>query len=149
VVTYAEEVIRDERLRADIRAAAGHGAKASERVKRDVDAGGITSRLADDKKLRRNLRAMLDDLDSASDRMRGKKSHRVRNVLLGIAAALAAIAVIPRIRLWVSERNGTRAGSSQAAPNVTARGWPAARRPERDRRTTGFALNLEGAMPCR
>ncbi len=49
VVSYADEVIRDERLRTDIRAAVGHGAKASERVKKDIDAGGISSRLGADR----------------------------------------------------------------------------------------------------
>ena len=38
VVSYADEVIRDERLRADIRAAVGHGSKAGDRVKKDVNA---------------------------------------------------------------------------------------------------------------
>ena len=36
VITHAENVVRDERLRADIRAAAAHGAKASEHVKKKV-----------------------------------------------------------------------------------------------------------------
>lgn len=118
VVTYAEEVVRDERLRADIRAAAAHGAKASERVKKDVDAGGITSRLAEDKKLRRNLRAMLDDLDHASDRMRGNRDHRVRNIIAGIATAVVALAVLPKLRIWLSGRtaHGADAGGGQAAP---------------------------------
>ena len=118
VVSYADEIVRDERLRADIRAAAGHGAKASERVKEDVDAGGITSRLAADKKLRRNIRAMLDDLDNASERVRRKKSHRARNVLLMLVGAVAALAAVPKVRLWLSDRTSEGNGSDQAAPLV-------------------------------
>jgi DNA invertase Pin-like site-specific DNA recombinase len=102
VVSYADEVIRDERLRADIRAAVGHGSKAGDRLKKDVSAGGITTRLASDKKLRKDLRRMIDDLDSASERIRRKKSHRVRNVLLIVASAGAALAVIPGIRQWLA-----------------------------------------------
>ena len=101
VVSYVEDVTGDERLRADFRDAAIHGAKASEQVRKDLDGHGITTRLADDKKLRKNLRAMLDDLDSAAERMRGKKSHRTRNILVLFGAAAAAFLVA---RLWLSGR---------------------------------------------
>ena len=102
VVSYVEDVTGDERLRADVRDAAIHGVKASKRVRKDLDGdGGITSRLADDKKLRKNLRAMLDDLDSAAERMRGKKSHRRRNILVLFGLAAAAFLVA---RLWLSGR---------------------------------------------
>jgi glutaredoxin 2 len=114
VVSYADQIVRDERLRADIRSAAAHGAKASERVKKDVDGGGISSRLAADNKLRRNLRAMLDDLDHASDRVRRKKSHRARNVLLMLVVAVAALAAVPKIRLWLSDRTSEGTGSEEA-----------------------------------
>jgi hypothetical protein len=105
VMSYADEVMRDERLRADIRAAVGHGAKASDRVKRDIDAGGISTRLAADRKLRRNLRALIDDLDNVNERMRRKKSHRARNVVLIVASAGAVLAVIPNIRRWLAPRS--------------------------------------------
>jgi hypothetical protein len=117
VVSYADQIARDERLRADIRSAAGHGAKASERVKKDLDGGGIPSQLAADKKLRRNLRAMLDDLDDAGKRVRRKKSHRVRNVVLMIIGAVAALLAVPKIRLWLSDR-AAEDTSGEAAPLV-------------------------------
>ena len=104
VVSYADEVIRDERLRTDIRAAVGHGAKASERVKKDIDAGGISSRLAADRKLRKNLRALLDDLDSAGERVRRKKGHRARNVLLIVAGTGVLVAAISGIRHLLTRR---------------------------------------------
>lgn len=118
VVSYAEEVVRDERLRADLRAAAGHGAKAGERVKKNVDAGGITGRLADDKKLRRNLRAMLDDLESASDRVRAKKRHRLRNLLLIVVGAVA-LALLPKVRLWFSQEPSEGPMTSTQPPPLT------------------------------
>jgi hypothetical protein len=117
VVSYADQIARDERLRADIRSAAAHGAKASERVKKDVD-GGISTRLAADRKLRRNLRAMLDDLDSASDRVRRRNSHRVRNALLMLVGAAAALVAVPRIRLWLSDRAAEDTRGGGAAPLV-------------------------------
>ena len=112
VISYADEAIRDERLRADIRAAVGHGAKASERVTSNIDSDGITTRLATDRKLRKHLRALLDDLDSASDRMRRKKGHRARSVLLIIASAIAAIAAIANVRRWLAPRRSEVASSS-------------------------------------
>ena len=116
VVSYVEDVTADERLRADVRDAAVHGAKASERVRKDLDGDGITSRLADDKKLRKNLRAMLDDLDSAADRVRGKKRHRTRNILVLFGAIAAAFLVA---RLWLSGRlSDTSPDYTETAPTV-------------------------------
>ena len=99
----AHEVIRDERLRADISKAIGHGAEAGDRVREDIDAEGIAKRLAADKKLRRKLRETLDDLDNASDRLRRKRRHRVRNVLLPIAGVGAIAAVILKARPWLDQ----------------------------------------------
>src|SRR4029450_3322227 len=68
VVSYADSVVRDEALPAALLAAVGHGAQMGGRVRKDVDADGIKTRLAKDRKLRRELRAAIDDLDSAGDR---------------------------------------------------------------------------------
>ena len=101
--SYADEVVRDERLRSDIRAAVGHGTEVGTRIKEDIDAGSITTRLATDRKLRRKLRATLDDLDSASDRLRRKRRHYVRNALLIVLGAGAVAASIPKIRSLVQD----------------------------------------------
>ena len=103
VVRYAQDVAQDERLRADVSAALGHGSKAGDRVKQDLASGGdgIYSRLADDKKLRRNLRAMLDDLDAVGDRLRRKESHRLRNAMLVVGGVVAAAVALPRLRSWI------------------------------------------------
>jgi hypothetical protein len=101
-VTYADELVRDERLRSDVRSAYDHGAAATDRVREDLGQANFTSRLATDKKLRRSLRALLDDLDSAGERMRRKRSHRVRNAMLIVVGTGAAVAVIPNARRWIS-----------------------------------------------
>jgi len=106
VVSYADEVLRDERLRADLRSALGHGTKAGERVKKDIDAGSITTRLAADKKLRKNVRALLDDLDSAGERVRRTSSHRFRNFVLFVAGVAAVIAAIAGIRQFFTDQTG-------------------------------------------
>ena len=104
VVRYAQEVAGDERLRADVSAALAHGSKATDQLKKDIQAGGgIYSRLAADKKLRKNLRAMLDDLDTASNRVR-RKSHRLRNFVLMLAGVAAGAVAVPKIRARLTER---------------------------------------------
>lgn len=112
IASYAERVIRDERLRADIGAAFGHGAEAGRRFRTDIAAGDIASRIAADKKLRKKLRAALDDLDNASDRLQRKRRHYVRNVLLIVAGAGAAAAMIPKARRSLAQGGVERAGEA-------------------------------------
>jgi len=116
VVKYASEVAQDQRLRSDVRAALAHGSTASERLKKDIDAGNIYTRLAGDKKLRRNLRAMLDDFDNAGSRMRRKRSHRIRNAVLVIAGAVGAALALPRVRPWFEERASDIFGTGNSEP---------------------------------
>src|SRR6188768_2203041 len=117
VVKYAQEVAQDERLRSDVSSALAHGANASDRLKKDIDGGVVYSRLANDKKLRKSLRAMLDDLENASDRVRGKKSHRFRNFVLTVAGIVGVIVAFPKIRPWLSERTGMfEAGPGEPEP---------------------------------
>jgi len=112
VASYADRIVQDEKLRADLRAAVMHGTEAGNRIKRDVEAGGISTRLAHDRKLRKKLRAMLDDLESAGERMRRKKSRRMRNALLAVAGAAAALAVFPGVRRRLGELLGADEGST-------------------------------------
>jgi len=117
VVRYAQDVAGDERLRSDVSAALAHGSKATDQFKKDIQAGGgIYSRLAANKKLRKNLRAMLDDLDAASNRVRRKKSHRIRNFVLMLAGVVAAALAFPKIRPWLTERTEDF-GTGTTGPN--------------------------------
>jgi hypothetical protein len=115
-ISYTDELIRDERLRAHVRAAVGHGAQATGRVRGDFEAGNVASRLAADKKLRKNIRALLDDLDSAGDRLRRKRRHRARNAVLIVAGTGAAIAVIPNVRRWIAASSN---GAMDAVAHAT------------------------------
>ena len=76
----------------------------------------MTTRLASDRKLRKNLRAMLDDLDDAGERMRRKKTHRVRNFLVVLAGGVAAVLAFPKIRPWFTERTSDLLGKGSADP---------------------------------
>ena len=116
IVEYAQEVGRDERLRADVRAALAHGSKASDQLKKEIQAGGTYSTLAANKKLRKNLRAMLDDLEDAGSRMRRGRSHRIRNALLVLAGAVAAALAFPRVRPWLEEQASEIFGTGSAEP---------------------------------
>ena len=116
IVRHAQQVAGDERLRSDLGAALAHGSKATDQLKKDILAGGIYSRLAADKKLRKNLRAMLDDLDAAGNRVR-RKSHRLRNFVLMLAGVVASAVAFPKIRARLTERTedfGT--GTTESGP---------------------------------
>ena len=119
VIEYAQEVAQDERLRSNVSAALAHGSQASDQLKKDIQAGGIYSRLASDKKLRKNLRAMLDDLDAASNRVRRTKSHRIRNLVLLLAGAVAAALAFPKVRPWLTERTENFATGTTEPDPVT------------------------------
>ncbi len=71
-----------------------HTAQGHRLSQKDIQAGGIYSRLADDKKLRKNLRAMLDDLYAASRRVRWK-SHLLRNFVLMLFIVLSGFVSFP------------------------------------------------------
>ena len=69
------------------------------------------TRLAEDKKLRKNVRAMLDDLDNAGERLRRKETHRLRNIVLALAGIAAAVVAVPKVRAWI--------GGEDPEPHVT------------------------------
>lgn len=115
-VSYADEIARDERLRTDLRDAMEHGVEARDRIRKDMAGGSITTRLAHDRKLRKKVRAMLDDLESAGDRVRRRKRHRLRNGLLVLGGVGAvALAAIPNVRRRISD---VVTGDSQSADEV-------------------------------
>jgi hypothetical protein len=98
--SYTDVMVHDERLRSDMRSAVGHGAIATDRMRQDSGLSGLGARLATDRKLHKNLRSMLHDLDSAGRRVRRKRDHRVRNALLIIGGSGVALAAVPNARRW-------------------------------------------------
>jgi transposase len=120
VVASANEILRDERLRSDVRSAIAHGVRATERARDDADVSGVTERLVRDKKLRKNLRAMIEDLDHAGNRVRRRERHRVRNALLLVGGGGVALAAVPGARRWISERlSPSQNGGPQYATRET------------------------------
>lgn len=99
-------VVGDRRVRSHLRGAAHHAAIASQQVRRDVSEGHV-ARLANDKKLHRQIRALLRDLRGAGESMQRKRRHRVRNALLLISGTGATAAAIPSSRRWVAAKVGS------------------------------------------
>jgi hypothetical protein len=100
------QVLRDRKVRSRLRAAIDHAAVAGSQVRRDVNRRGATSRLARDKKLHRNLNAMVRDLRGARDRMEAKRHHHVRNVLLLVGGTGVAATAVPSSRRWIADKMG-------------------------------------------
>ena len=103
-VSYTDELIRDERLRSDIRSAVGHGAVATQRVRGASGFAGVTERLVADRKLRESLRSLLADVDRAGGRVRSKTSHRLRNALFVVGGSGVVLAAVPSARRWAAKR---------------------------------------------
>jgi hypothetical protein len=102
-VSYTDELIRDERLRSDVRSAVRHGAVATQRVRRASGFSGLTARLAADRELRENLRSLLDDVDSAGGRIRRPARHRMRTALVIVGGSGAILAAVPSARRWATK----------------------------------------------
>ena len=117
-VARLDEIARDEELRGNLRSAIQHGSAAVQRMGEDARLEGVTSRIADDDALRRELRKMLDDLRRAADRARDRSTHRLRNALLVVSGSGIVLAAVPTTRHWIADRVlGPEADSSAGDPS--------------------------------
>ena len=88
---YVERAVKDEEVRENVKSALSAARNIYDEL---VGARGVTyaaTRMATDKQLQDSLRAAVDDLRRAADRVQGKDSHTGRNVTLlvtGIALGL-------------------------------------------------------------
>ncbi len=122
-ISYADDLVHDERMRTELRSALDHGLTASQRLRDDSGIVGFRERFESDKKLRKSIRAMLDDLDRAADRARQRTSHRFRNTILVLGGAGMAIVGVVGSRRWVEAHwsvtsNGTSASEASTLPRV-------------------------------
>jgi hypothetical protein len=123
VFAYIDELLRDQRLREDVGSAISHGVVATKRVRAGSDMMNLGARLVGDEELRSNLRSLLDDLDSAAERVRRRSSHRMRNVSLVIGGGGLALAAVPSTRHWIAEHvlgNNGATGSLEPEWNAEA-----------------------------
>jgi uncharacterized membrane protein len=96
----AATLAQDKEFRERVLAAFMHAAAARERASSRVGVRAAAGRMAADPALRRELKEMLENVRAARVRMeKKKKSHRVRNTLLVLVGAGAAVAAaLPQIR---------------------------------------------------
>ena len=94
---FALALSRDKKFRKELISAIAHGAKAKRRATKRVGLLAAATRLANDKRLRRELETMTKNLQRAWSRVERKQkpSHKLRNTMLvlGGGAAVAGAAV--------------------------------------------------------
>jgi uncharacterized membrane protein len=102
VSELAAALARDRKFRRELLSAAGHGVIARRRAVRRIGMAAAIARLANDPKLRRELRQMTRNLDGAWSRVERKRSHKLRNALIVGGVGVAVAATIPLRRKFAS-----------------------------------------------
>ena len=107
VKPYVERAMSDEKLRSDVMSAFTTARELYNELVGGRDAVTLATRVATDDEVREKLRAAVDDLRNAADRLQGKKPHSGRNTTLlvaGIALGILFNPVTgPETRKWLRE----------------------------------------------
>jgi uncharacterized membrane protein len=107
----ALELAQDRKFRKQLLSAIGHSAAAKERARRRVGVLATARRLAEDEKLRDEVRAAATNMQRAWKRVERKRGHKLRNTLIVVGAGGAtAAAAVPQTRRWVTGHLGTVTG---------------------------------------
>jgi hypothetical protein len=95
---FATALAKDKKFRKELLSAVRHGTIAKRRASRRIGFVATAARLANDPRLKHELRKMSKSLDKAWSRVEKKRSHKLRNTLLVIGAGgvLAAAVVHKR-----------------------------------------------------
>src|SRR5215212_11470178 len=96
---FASSLAKGKKFRKELLSAISHGTTAQRRASRKVGLFAVATRFANDPKLKREVKKMVESLDKAWGRVEKKRSHKLRNflLLLGIGGAAAA-ATRPEVR---------------------------------------------------
>jgi hypothetical protein len=107
---YVERAMSDEKLRSDVMSAFSTARELYNELVGGRDPVTVATRVATDEEIRDKLRAAVEDLRSAADRLQGKRSHSGRNTTLlvaGIALGILFNPVTgPETRKWLKEMIG-------------------------------------------
>lgn len=108
VKPYVDRALHDEDLRENVRSAYASARSIYDELIGGRRMTGVAARVATDKDLQAEMRAVVAELREAAERVQGKKEHGGRNgtlLLLGIAlAALFNPLTGPKTREWLSNR---------------------------------------------
>jgi uncharacterized membrane protein len=107
VSPYAGQLTHDEKLRQMLVAALAAGVAARRRAKRQAGLVGLAGRLGSDPVLRAQIAETLVQLQKAGGRIKKRRSHKTRNVLLFLTGAGAVVAAVPNLRRSVTNRLGS------------------------------------------
>ena len=110
VAPYAERLAEDAKFRHRVMSALEHAEAARRRALPATGMAATVARLATDDELQKHLRDMRDAIAKAQDRVRRKRSHKLRNTLIVVGGTGAAIAAVPMLRHRFSS-NGTGVGT--------------------------------------
>ena len=104
---YVERALNDQELRDNVRNAYESARAIYDELIGNRGVTAVAKRVASDKDIQDELRSAITDLQSAADRVRGKKERKSHTGLLVLGLGLAVIFnpfTGPQIRRWISER---------------------------------------------
>ena len=107
VKPYVERALSDERLREDVLSAFATAKELYNELIGDRSAVTVATRVATDDEVKEKLKAAIEDLRSATDRLQGRKEHSGRNATLLIAGIALGIlfnpVTGPETRRWLKD----------------------------------------------
>ena len=107
VKPYVERAMSDEKLREDVLSAFSTAKELYNELVGGRSAVTLATRVATDEEVRDKLKAAIEDLRSATDRLQGRKEHSGRNTTLLIAGIALGIlfnpVTGPETRRWLKE----------------------------------------------
>jgi hypothetical protein len=110
VKPYVDRAISDPKLREDVLSAFGTARELYNELLGGRSPVTLANRVATDEEIRLKLRAAIDDLRSAADRLQGKEERKRRGttlLLIGIALGILFNPVTgPETRRWLKEAIG-------------------------------------------